>query len=305
MSAIVKEMPSRHLPFSTPTPKPAFPATLPSPVSDTAALAGPGLRRGSTPRLKAGATTTPVSAVIITRNESKNIRRTLSRLYWCDEIVILDSYSTDETVGICREFGCRIFFRAFDGYGTQKRHAVALAKNDWILCIDADEVLSEELVGEIIHEMRYGPRCDAYKLPMNLVFLGREFRFGKESQRHFLRLFNRNVGNFNADALHEKIEVAGSVGKMNHRILHYSYHSLQQYLEKSNRYTTMGAEGAAKKGKRKSLLTIMVCLPFHFTRYFFLERNVLNGAQGFYWSVLCTISHFVKYVKTREIHLQQ
>ena len=155
MSAIVKEMPSGHLPFSTPT-------IL--------------FRRGPSLRRKPAATTTPVSAVIITRNESRNIRRTLSRLYWCDEIVILDSYSTDDTVEICREFGCRVFSRAFDGYGTQKRHAVALAKNDWILCIDADEVLSEELVREITGEMNGGPRCDAYSLPMNLVFLGREFR---------------------------------------------------------------------------------------------------------------------------------
>lgn len=324
MSAIVKEMPSRHLPFSTPTPNRVAPApnvTEPRPGGFAPAPGGFDRRDGvsfgdrghdarvlptghrSRPRLTASGIT-PVSAVIITRNESRNIRRTLSRLYWCDEIVILDSYSTDDTVEICREFGCRIFFRAFDGYGTQKRHAVALAKNDWILCIDADEVLSEELIGEILGEMKGNPHCDAYSLPMNLVFLGREFRYGKESQRYFLRLFNRNTGNFNADTLHEKIEIAGTVGKMNHRILHYSYHSLQQWLEKCNRYTTMGAEGAAKRGKRKSLLTIIACLPFHFTRYFFLERNILNGAQGFYWSVLCTISHFVKYVKTREIHFK-
>jgi glycosyltransferase involved in cell wall biosynthesis len=318
MSAIVKEMPSRHLPFSTPTPDRIAPIphrSAPAPGRFDRGNGAPDPDRDhdakvlvtghrARPRLRPGGGITPVSAVIITHNESRNIRRTLSRLYWCDEIVILDSYSTDETVEICREFGCRIFFRAFDGYGTQKRHAVALAKNDWILCIDADEVLSEELIGEILGEMKEHPRCDAYSLPMNLVFLGREFRYGKESQRYFLRLFNRNTGNFNADTLHEKIEIAGKVGKMNHHILHYSYHSLQQWLEKCNRYTTMGAEGAAKRGRRKSLLTIIVCLPFHFTRYFFLERNILNGAQGFYWSVLCTISHFVKYVKTRELDLK-
>ncbi|WP_431212833.1 glycosyltransferase family 2 protein [Puia sp. P3] len=196
MSAIVKEMPSRHLPFSTPTPKPAFPATAPSMASDIAALKPPALRRGSTPRLKPGATTTPVSAVIITRNESRNIRRTLSRLYWCDEIVILDSHSTDETVEICREFGCRIFFRAFDGYGAQKRHAVALAKNDWILCVDADEVLSEELVGEIIQEMRYGPRCDAYKLPMNLVFPGPGISLRKGEPAPFPKAFQPEYRQF-------------------------------------------------------------------------------------------------------------
>ncbi|HEY6898993.1 MAG TPA: glycosyltransferase family 2 protein [Puia sp.] len=243
----------------------------------------------------------PVSAVIITHNESRNIRRTLSRLQWCDEILILDSFSTDDTVTICRELGCQVYFRTFDGYGTQKRHAVSLAKNDWVLCLDADEVLSEQLVDEIIHEMESGPAYSGYRLPMNLVFLGREFRYGKESQRYFLRLFNRKLGNFNEDTLHERIELHGKIGKMENRILHFSYRSLQQWLEKCNRYTTMGAEGAAKKGKTKSFLTILVSLPFHFTRYFFVERNILNGPQGFYWSVLCTVSHFVKYVKMREL----
>ncbi|MBS1662284.1 MAG: glycosyltransferase family 2 protein, partial [Bacteroidetes bacterium] len=122
----------------------------------------------------------PVSAVIITHNESRNIRRTLSRLQWCDEIIILDSFSTDDTVAICRELGCEIYFRTFDGYGTQKRHAVSLAKNDWVLCLDADEVLSEQLIQEIVHEMK-NPVYSGYRLPMNLVFLGREFCYGKES----------------------------------------------------------------------------------------------------------------------------
>jgi len=149
--------------------------------------------------------------------------------------------------------------------------------------------------------MTAGPGFDAYRLPMNLVFLGREFRYGKESQRYFLRLFNREKGNFNSDTLHEKIELRGNIGKMNNRILHYSYHSLQQWLEKCNRYTTMGAEGAAKKGKMKSFFTIFFCLPLHFIRYFFIERNILNGPQGFYWSVLCTMAHFVKYIKIQEL----
>ena len=269
MIATVKEMPRRRLHFST------APGNHPD-------------------RL-------PVSAVIITHNESRNLRRTLSRLYWCDEILSLDSHSTDDTIAICQEFGCKVFFRAFDGYGTQKRFAVALAKHDWVLCIDADEVLSDELIKEITREMKEGPKFDGYRLPMNLVFLGREFRYGKESQRYFLRLFNRKAGGFNADTLHEKIELKGRIGKMDNRILHYSYRTLQQWLEKCNRYTTMGAEGAAKKGKKKSFLSILVCLPFHFTRYFFIERNILNGPQGFYWSVLCTMSHFVKYIKIREL----
>lgn len=242
-----------------------------------------------------------VSAVIITRNESRNIARTLNQLYWCDEIVIVDSYSTDDTVDICRQFGCRVLQRTFDGYGAQKRYAVAQAANDWVLCIDADEVLSDALIREIKREFRSEPACAGYELPMNLVFLGKEFRYGKESQRYFMRLFNKKAGTFNEATVHERIELQGKIGRMKHKILHYSYDSLQQWFDKSGRYTTMGAEGAARRGKKKSVGAVLFALPFYFFRYYFLERNILNGLQGFYWSFLSALSHFMKYVKIREL----
>lgn len=243
-----------------------------------------------------------VSAVIITRNESRNIRRTLSRLYWCDEIVIVDSYSTDDTVAICREFGCRIYFKEFEGYGAQKKFAVEQALNEWVLCLDADEVLSEGLIREITREFQNDPDCAGFQLPMNLVFLGKEFRHGKESQRYFLRLFRKSKGNFNEARVHEKIELEGKMGKMNHSLQHYSYNSLRHWIEKMDRYTTLGAEEAVKKGKNKSIWALIFALPYYFIRYYFLERNFLNGLEGFYWSVFNSYYHFTKYAKIRELH---
>jgi len=243
-----------------------------------------------------------VSAVIITHNESRNIGRTLSRLYWCDEIVVVDSYSTDNTVDICREFNCRVYFRDFDGYGAQKRYAAGLAKNDWILSLDADEVLSEMLIREIIQEFKKGPAFSGYRLPMNLVFLGREFRHGKESQRYFLRLFRKTRGKFNEATVHEQIELPGHTGKMKHALQHFSYANIGDWHAKMERYTTMGAEGAVKKGKNKSFFALVVALPYYFLRYYLLEGNFLNGQEGFYWAVLSAHYHFTKYVKIREIH---
>ena len=130
-----------------------------------------------------------ISVVIITYNESRIIRHTLSRLWWCDEIVIVDSHSTDDTVAICRELGCRVFLRPFEGYGSQKQFAVSMAKNDWVLNLDADEVLSDPLIVEIIMEFMREPGVAGYEIPMNLVFLGKEFCYGRESGRTFLRLF--------------------------------------------------------------------------------------------------------------------
>ena len=244
-----------------------------------------------------------ISAVIITHNEERNIRRTLSRLYWCDEIVVVDSYSTDDTISICREFGCRIFFKTFEGYGPQKRYAVSLAKNDWVLSLDADEVLSPELIGEIQDTFQSRPAYSGYALPMNLVFLGREFHHGKESRRYFLRLFRKSRGNFNKSRVHERIVLNGTVGKFKNTLKHYSYDSLAHWLTKMDRYTTLGAQEALRRGKNKSGLQLAFALPYYFLRYYFLERNFLNGLEGFYWSVFNSYYHFTKYAKIKEGHV--
>lgn len=243
-----------------------------------------------------------VSAVIITYNEAQNIRRTLSQLYWCHEIVIVDSHSTDATVGICKEFGCQVFYREFDGYGSQKRFAVSKASYDWILCIDADEVLTDDLV----HEITSMPAWDlseyaGFSFRMNLVFLDKEFLYGKESGRYFLRLFNKQKGGFTEDKVHESIRVNGPVKKMNYIIRHYSYTSLHQCLEKSNRYSTYSAEMAFSKGKDKPIVVVLLGLPFNFIKYYLLERNFLNGMKGFYWSVFSSYYHFAKHVKLKEL----
>lgn len=246
-----------------------------------------------------------VSAVIITYNEEHNIRRTLSQLWWCDEIVIVDSYSTDATVNICEDHGCIVHQRIFDGYGTQKRFAVTKASNDWILCIDADEVLSEDLVQEIATALQPGTPYGGFAFRMNLVFLEKEFRYGKESGRHYIRLFNKQQGGFTNDKVHESIRVEGPVKKLRHTIRHYSYTSLHQCMEKCNRYSTYSAEMAFSKGKNKSVWVVLLGLPFNFIKYYFLERNFMNGLKGFYWSVFSTYYHFAKHVKLKELRYTQ
>jgi len=246
-----------------------------------------------------------VSAVIITLNEERIIQKTLSKLYWCDEIVIVDSGSTDNTVAICEQFGCTVYSRQFDGYGPQKQFAVSMANNDWILCIDADEVLTDGLIKEILSSIRNDAGYAGFSFPMNMVFLNKEFTFGRESGRYFLRLFNREKGGFTNDKVHEGIQVNGPVKKLNHIIQHYSYSSISQYLEKLNRYSTYSAEMAFKKGKNKSLPAVLFAIPYNFFKYYLLERNFLNGAKGFYWSVFSAWYHFAKYLKIKELHQKQ
>ncbi|HEX9509247.1 MAG TPA: glycosyltransferase family 2 protein [Puia sp.] len=243
-----------------------------------------------------------VSAVIITYNEAKNIRRTLSHLDWCDEIIIVDSYSTDETVAICREFNCTVYLKKFEGYGAQKQYAVSKASHDWILNIDADEVLSDSLFMEIASVMRKTPRHTGYYLAIGLVFFDKEFLYGKESWRYFLRLFNKNYGNFTDCPVHEKVRLKGPTHKFHHKMLHYSYSGIHQWEEKCSRYSTLAARNAVAKGRKMPVVLVILSLPFYFFKYYLLELNFLNGIEGFYWSVLSAYYHFIKYIKIRELY---
>lgn len=244
-----------------------------------------------------------VSAVIITFNEEYNLSRLLPRLNWCEEIVVVDSGSTDATLQLCKKYNCRVYYRKFDGYGSQKKYALSLALYDWILFLDADELLSNELVQEIQQELRH-PSALGYYIPMSLMFMGKEFRFGKESGRYFLRLFDKRAGDFSEDKVHERIIVEGICKKLRGRIYHYSYRNFSQYFDKFNRYSSYGAEMYYEKGKKKSVLSTIFAIPLNFLKYYLLERNFLNGLAGFYWSVLCSFYHFAKYIKLREMYGQ-
>ncbi len=242
-----------------------------------------------------------ISAVIITYNEEASIRKTLGQLWCCDEILIVDSFSTDSTIAICEKYGCRIIQRAFKGYGEQKRFAVNAAVNDWVLCVDADECLSDALVDEMMVFMKDpGDSCGC-SIPMNLVFRGHEFKHGKESMRYFTRLFNRQKGYVTSDKLHEQIVVNGPVHKFKSKLLHYSYRDTRHYFNKFNNYTSAGAQCSYKRNKKRSQLLIVFSIPIYFIKYYFLEKNCLNGINGFYWAVFSSFSHFVKYIKMRDL----
>ena len=242
-----------------------------------------------------------LSTVIITCNEEHNLRRSLPKLTWCDEIIVVDSGSTDNTLDICKKFGCKTYHRKFDGYGSQKQYAVSLARNKWVLCLDADEVLSDELVKEIQEELEH-PSAEGYLIPLTFVFMGKQFRYGKEAWRYFLRLFNKEAGNFDDRKVHEKIILEGTQQKFKNNILHYSYQNISQYFNKFNKYSSYGAEIACRQGKNRSVFMIVLAVPLNFLKYYFLELNILNGLSGFYWSAFNAFYHFVKYIKIREYY---
>jgi glycosyltransferase involved in cell wall biosynthesis len=184
----------------------------------------------------------PVSAVMITYNEATNLRRTVSKLSWCDEIIVIDSFSTDGTDRIARDMQCKLIQRVFESYGEQKSFAIAQSKNDWVLCLDADEYLTSELVEEIKQEMQQPENIQAFTFPSNLVFRKQRFRFGRESRRLVVKLFNRKTCHMSDDRVHEKIIVKGRIKNLEGRLLHYSYRDITQFFTKFDRYTEWGAE---------------------------------------------------------------
>jgi glycosyltransferase involved in cell wall biosynthesis len=242
-----------------------------------------------------------VSAVIIAYNEEQNLQLSLPKLSWCDEIIVVDSGSTDGTLDICRAYNCKIYHKKFNGYGAQKQYAVSLTNNNWVLCLDADEVLSDGLVTELKTEMR-NPSVNGYLIPMKFIFLGKQLKYGREKWRYYIRLFNKTKGGFTSHKVHEKINIDGDCQKLSNYISHYSYRSFSQCIDKINRYSSYGAQVAYKNGKKKSLTAILFALPLNFLKYYFFDRNFLNGMNGFYWSVINAIYHFAKYTKLRELY---
>jgi glycosyltransferase involved in cell wall biosynthesis len=243
-----------------------------------------------------------VSAVIITLNEAAIIADTISRLWWCDEIIIIDSGSTDDTVRICEELGCSVFFRSFNGFGEQKNFGVSKIRNDWVLCIDADEILTEPLIDEIRAELKRPDNVyAAFAIPRNLVFMNKVFEHGRESHSSLIRLFNKKKGSWDGAVVHEKVSVEGAVKNLKNKILHYSYHDYSQFLSKINLYSSLGSRKLFAKGSNKGKAVIILAIPFNFFKYYIIDRNFLNGYKGFVWAVFNTFYHFVKYLKLSEL----
>ncbi|MDR3652939.1 MAG: glycosyltransferase family 2 protein [Paludibacter sp.] len=242
-----------------------------------------------------------ISAVIITYNEELRVRRTLESVKWCDEIIVVDSCSTDKTVDICNEYSnCKVYSQPFLGYGLQKKFAVDQATNNWVISIDADEVMTDALIKEIKMLLNKPVlSISGFYIPLKLVFMNKEFKYGNVKK---LCLFDKTKGNFDSQNLHEVVHVSGKTIKLRRKILHYSYKDIHHYISKMNDYTTIYAKERSKNGKRVSRTMSIFRFSFEFTKQYFLECNFLNGYAGFVWSILSSSYVFVKLAKLHEIN---
>lgn len=243
-----------------------------------------------------------LSVIVITRNEERNVSDCLETVRWASEIVIVDSGSVDRTVEIARRFTQKIFIRPWDGFASAKSFALQQCTGDWILWLDADERVTKELTAEIqsVIEKNDTPLA-AFEFPRKAFFLGRWIKHCGWYPGYVSRLFKRTAGTFSDSKVHERLDVQGSVGRLNADLLHYTDPNLSHYFEKLNRYTTLAAEELGEKGSGVSLIHMIVRPFWVFVRMYIFKRGFLDGMEGFILSVLSACYVFTKYAKLWEL----
>ncbi len=242
-----------------------------------------------------------ISVFIITFNEEKIIAQCLEKLSWANEIVVVDSGSTDNTVAICEKYKAKVVFHAFENFGKQKQFALNQTQNNWVLSLDADEVLSDELIKEI-QNIDFSNEYAGFLIPRTHVFLGKIFRFGNENKKPILRLFDKTKGKFIENKVHEVIDVQGKIGDLKNEMLHFTVSNLAVAVQKQIKYAMLSGELLFEKGKKASMSKTVIKFPFDFVRVYFFQRNFMNGYQGWIWSMLAALGSFLKYARLYDLH---
>jgi glycosyltransferase involved in cell wall biosynthesis len=243
-----------------------------------------------------------LSVVIITRNEQANLPRCLASVSWADEIIVIDSGSTDDTREIAWEAGATVHEIEFRGYGPTKAFGVSKATSSWVLSLDADEEVSPELADEIRDLLAAGTNHRGFDMPRLTRFLGRWIKHCGWYPDRVLRLFERNHGGIDDAQVHEAVVVEGTVGHFENDLLHHSYPTIEHYFAKSNRYTTLGAEVAFREGRRAGLSHIVLRPLTSFLSHYFVRQGFRDGLEGFLISVFSAIAVMTKYAKLRAMY---
>jgi glycosyltransferase involved in cell wall biosynthesis len=241
-----------------------------------------------------------LSVIIITKNEESNISQCLESVQWADEIIVLDSGSTDKTVSICRQFTQLVFETDWQGFGIQKQRALNKAMGDWVLSIDADEMITLELRAEIEHAISEN-KHDAFLLPRLSSYCGKCIKHGGWYPDYILRLFRREFGHFTDDVIHERVIVEGKIGKLTAPILHESYSDLVEVLEKVNSYSSLNAQKLFERGAKSSLSKAIFRALWKFIQTYFIKVAFLDGQHGLMLAISSAEGVYYKYLKLLEL----
>lgn len=241
----------------------------------------------------------PISAVVITKDEARNVERCLRSLAGvADEIVVVDDHSADGTPALCERLGARVVAQAWLGFGPQKNLGNGLARHPWILSLDADEALDDELRRAILAAKERG-LSGAYQVSRLNSYYGRFVRHGLEYPDRKVRLFHRDRGRWNESLVHEGLALAPgtSVTRLGGHLLHYTYASVAEHVAKQDRYTSLAAEDALRRGVRPSVGKMLSSPAAVFLKSYLVRRGFLDGLQGLVLSILHAQGAFLKHVK--------
>lgn len=248
-----------------------------------------------------------ISAAIIAFNEEAKIGRALVSLARiADEIIVVDSGSTDKTTVISSELGARVVQNRWPGYRDQKQFATDLAANDWVLSLDADEEISPELAEEILAWKQRDPgETSGYYLPRITCFMGRWIRHTTWYPDLQLRLYRKSKGTWAGGRLHEGFRTDGETSAMSGHIRHYSYANISEYLIQLENFSTLAAADRLDKGKKSGLVQLMLSPPLVFLKNYVLKAGFLDGTAGFAVSFMAAVSTFFKLLKTEELRQER
>jgi glycosyltransferase involved in cell wall biosynthesis len=242
----------------------------------------------------------PLSAVLVTKDAASQIEACLDSLAFCAEIVVIDSGSSDGTVALARQRGARVVVSDWRGFGPQKQFAVDQANHDWVLCVDADERISAELKASIEAALT-APDHAAYRFARCNRFLGRYLRHGEGYPDWSLRLFDRRQARWSDDVVHEKVLTDAPVGTLAGDLLHDSAETLERYLAKQDRYTTLAAEQALAAGKRAGMVRLLLAPLVRFIKFYLLRLGFLDGWPGLVHILIGCRNSYDKYAKIRAL----
>lgn len=239
-----------------------------------------------------------VSAIVITKNAESTIRRCLESVRWTDEIVVVDSGSTDRTLDMCRELGAKVHQTAdWPGYGPQKNRALDLATGDWVLSLDSDEWVTPELRAEIGRAIAGPGDKAAFALPRRSSFCGRFMRHSGWWPDYVRRLFRRGTARFSDDQGHDRLIVNGAIGRLSAPLYHETITDLDQLIDKMNMYSAMTARNLHERGRRASIFTALLHGGWAFFRTYFLRAGFLDGREGLMLAIANAESSYYRYVK--------
>ena len=240
-----------------------------------------------------------ICATIVTLNEERNLPRAIESLRCVDEIVVVDSGSTDRTCEVAEQLGARVIQERWRGYAGQKNFAAACASRDWILSIDADEALSEELDAEIEQWKTQNTQSAGYSMPRLTQYLGRWILHAGWYPDRKTRLYRRGSGTWTGDFVHESVTIRGGVEPLNGNLLHFTCSSVSEHLRTLDRYTTLAAQELRANGRATPVRKLMIDPPWAFFRTYILQRGFQDGSRGLTIAWMAALYVYLKYAKAR------